>query len=151
MIKRKIKKGKKMKKIKDFRPNMIRMLIFGIVVSLMIKYLLDLEKNEDCKCAVTETSKMLKNLLIALLVLVVLNMMLSFNKTILFVTLSLQIILFVYVTYLYFVYERELKKANCDCSDDIKKTLFKIYLYFRIIIVVLSLLLLSLFLDVSKK
>tara|TARA_A100000164_G_C21575459_1_gene616008 strand:- start:66 stop:521 length:456 start_codon:yes stop_codon:yes gene_type:complete len=151
MIKRKIKKGKKMKKIKDFRPNMIRMLIFGIVVSLMIKYLLDLEKNEDCKCAVTETSKMLKNLLIVLLVLVVLNMMLSFNKTILFVTLSLQIILFVYVAYLYFVYERELKKANCDCSDDIKKTLFKIYLYFRIIIVVLSLLLLSLFLDVSKK
>lgn len=151
MIKRKIKKGKKNKKIKDFRPNMIRMLIFGIVVSLMIKYLLDLEKNEDCKCAVTETSKMLKNLLIALLVLVVLNMMLSFNKTILFVTLSLQIILFVYVAYLYFVYERELKKANCDCSDDIKKTLFKIYLYFRIIIVVLSLLLLSLFLDVSKK
>jgi hypothetical protein len=151
MIKRKIKKGKKMKKIKDFRPNMIRMLIFGIVVSLMIKYLLDLEKNEDCKCAVTETSEMLKNLLIALLVLVVLNMMLSFNKTILFVTLSLQIILFVYVAYLYFVYERELKKANCDCSDDIKKTLFKIYLYFRIIIVVLSLLLLSLFLDVSKK
>ena len=142
---------KTMKTMKNFKPNIIRLFIFGIVISLMIKYLLDLEKNEDCKCAVTETSKMLKKLLVVLLVLVVFNMMLSYNKTILLVTLSLQLILFVYVTYLYFVYERELKKANCECSDDIKRTLFKIYLYFRIILVVLSLLLLSLFLDVSKK
>ena len=131
------------KKVKNAKPkNMPRpkklglgRLVSIVLIGLMLKYLIDLEK-ESCECALTENRKNLKILLIMWLVVVVLNIVTNAMPLIL-----LQMVIFICIIYVFFKYENELK-VKCECSDATIKNIFKYFIYFKLVLIVLMVLLL---------
>jgi|TARA_B110000211_G_scaffold234427_1_gene304024 magnesium-transporting ATPase (P-type) len=115
--------------------NLISLIIPLAIYGGMYKYLDDLEKNKECKCSENEKRKLLKNLVITTLsVMVVFNILpyilTGFLLNNLVVILGLlSIVLFIYLCYTFIKYETFLYKNDCKCSEDIKKTIFRYYLY----------------------
>ena len=121
----------------------IAILIYGS----MYKYLDDLEKNKDCKCSENNKRGLLKKLVIlSLVVSIVINLLpiIIKNGALLqnlgsilgFVSFGL----FVYSCYTFFKYEKFLYKNDCKCSEDIKKTVYRYYLYMVIVLYTLAIL-----------
>ena len=123
--------------------NLIPLIIYGS----MIKYIVDLENSKLCPCSNTKNRTMLKKTLIGWIIVSLGFMLLSlfFNKkySSIFNKLGLlsvivSLILFIYFSILFFKYENEMYKSNCDCSVDIKKTIFKYYIYSIYVIIFLQ-------------
>jgi len=120
--------------------------IFSIVIfGLMLKYLMDLEKKETCECSLTNTRKKLKLVLMIWLVLVLINMV-----TKLLTLKVLQVVSFICIIILYLIYENELKKSKCECSNDIRKTIFKYYIYIRLVVLLSVIVFFVLYKDFNK-
>ena len=109
--------------------NRYRIYFSIIIFGVMLKYLMDLERKETCECSLTNTRKKLKLVLIIWLVLVFINMV-----TKLLTLKVLQVVSFICIIILYLIYENELKKSKCECSNDIRKTIFKYYIYIRLLV-----------------
>tara|TARA_B100000401_G_C52754436_1_gene694937 strand:+ start:505 stop:930 length:426 start_codon:yes stop_codon:yes gene_type:complete len=122
------------------------LVIFSIVIfGLMLKYLMDLEKKESCECSLTNTRKKLKLVLMIWLVLVFVNMV-----TKLLTLKVIQVVSFICIIILYMIYENELKKSKCECSDDVRKTLFKYYIYIRLFVLLSVIVFFVLYKDFNK-
>ena len=113
---------------------LISFLIPIIFMSLMLQYLAELEKKE-CECAITEDrvllSDLIKYYLLAILISTVLsmgtNVIVIFLKNILGLVI---VFLFLYLSVVFFRYNKDLKEVACECSQNDAKTAFKYYLYF---------------------
>ena len=123
------------------------MLIPVIIYGGMIKYIVDLENSQLCPCSSTKNRNELKNLLIGWICLLLLSFLFQLfikNKgtksQILNILSILSIILFIYFSIIFFKYESEMYKAKCECSEDIKRTVFKYYLYSIYVIFILQIL-----------
>ena len=116
--------------------------LMAIVISLipilmygsMLKYIFDLEKNKSCECSNTENRETLKKLIIGWIGITIVLNLLPFlfgnNGDSLRLLLSLVSFgLFVYLSITFYKYEKELYISKCDCSKDIKRTVFRYYLY----------------------
>lgn len=122
----------------------ISFLIPIIFMSLMLQYLYDLEKSE-CACAINDDRVLLADLIryylfciLASLVLSLSNMVfLKFLKNVLGLVI---LVLFIYLSIVFFRYNNKLTEVACKCSQDDKKTAFKYYLYFYYFSLVLSIL-----------
>ena len=103
-------------------------------MSLMLQYLYDLEKNE-CECAINDDRLLLADLIKYYLFCILLSLVLSlsdivflrFIKNVLGLVI---LVLFIYLSIVFFRYNGKLKEVACECSQDDKKTAFKYYLYF---------------------
>jgi len=123
------------------------MLIPVIIYGGMIKYIVDLENSQLCPCSSTKNRSDLKNLLIGwicLLLLSYLAQMFIKNKgtklQLLNILSILSVVVFIYFSIIFFKYEGEMYKAKCECSEDIKRTVFKYYLYSIYVILILQIL-----------
>lgn len=123
------------------------MLIPVIIYGGMIKYIVDLEKSQLCPCSSTKNRTDLKNLLITWICLLLgslLSQILIKNKKMKTQLLNiigiLSLVVFVYFTIIFFKYESEMYKSKCECAEDIKRTVFKYYLYAIYVILVLQIL-----------
>ena len=52
----------------------------------------------------------------------------------------LSVVVFIYFSIIFFKYESQMYKAKCECSEDIKRTVFKYYSYSIYVILVLQVL-----------
>lgn len=123
---------KNSKNISELIPLLIPFAFYGA----MYKYLYDLEKNKACECSNTDNRKLLKKLVITWVVLTfIMNILPFFLKSekiinkgqIILILLSLS--LFIYLSVTFVKYEKEINAKDCKCSEDIKRTLFRYYLY----------------------
>lgn len=124
-----------------------------IVYGLMLKYITDIEKKEGCECAVNNDLKLIKKLLTAWFinngVLLVLSFYNDEVSTIAKLLLLLaQVGIFIYVSIVFFRYNNKLNNSNCKCSKDIRKSMFKYYLYFTYAVILVQLLLRSMLYNV---
>jgi len=105
-----------------------------IFMSLMLQHLYDLKETE-CECAINDDRILLADLikyyLFCILVSLVLSLseivFLKFIKNVLGLVI---LVLFIYLSIVFFRYNAKLTEIACDCSQDDKKTAFKYYLYF---------------------
>ena len=123
------------------------MLIPVIIYGGMIKYIVDLEKSQLCPWKNKKNRTDLKNLLITWICLLLgslLSQILIKNKKMKTQLLNiigiLSLVVFVYFTIIFFKYESEMYKSKCECAEDIKRTVFKYYLYAIYVILVLQIL-----------
>lgn len=123
------------------------MLIPVIIYGGMIKYIVDLEKSKSCECSATKNRTDLKNLLIAWIVLLLCSLVTqgliadkNIKSQLLLIISIISVLVFIYFSIIFFKYESEMYKAKCVCSEDIKKTVFKYYLYSIYVILVIQLL-----------
>jgi uncharacterized protein YacL len=105
-----------------------------IFMSLMLQYLKNIEK-EDCECAVNDDRTLLVDLIKYYLFCILLSLVLSLSNIVFlrFIknVLGLVIlVLFIYLSIVFFRYNNKLTEVACKCSQDEKKTAFKYYLYF---------------------
>ena len=123
-------------------PLLIPIAIYGA----MYKYLDDLEKNRECKCSENENRTLLKKLVISTLsVMVIFNVLpVLFSGTFLNnlgpLLALLSIGLFIYLCVTFIKYEKFLYGKDCKCAEDIKRTVFRYYLYTGIVLYVLIIL-----------
>ena len=113
----------------------------------MIKYIVDLENSKLCPCSATKNRESLKKLLIISLCLslgmLLLSVLLKDKNMLANLSGSLAILsigLFIFITVIFFRYEGEMYKAKCDCSDDIKRTIFRYYLYTVYVLIMIQIL-----------
>jgi len=138
-------KGKRKSGLMDLS-NLLPLLIPVTIYGIMYKYLDDLEKNKECKCSENENRTLLKKLVISTLsVIVVFNILPYILKGSLlnnlgFILGLVSIGLFIYLSYTFINYEKFLYSKDCKCSEDIKKTIFRYYLYMGIVLYVLVIL-----------
>ena len=126
--------------------NLLPLLIPIAIYGIMYKYLDDLEKNKECKCSENENRTLLKKLVISTLsVIVVFNILPYILKGTLLNSLGsilalVSIVVFIYLCYTFIKYEKFLYSKDCKCSEDIKKTVFRYYLYMGIVLYALVIL-----------
>ena len=118
-----------------------------IIYGGMIKYIIDLENSQLCPCSSTKNRTDLKNLLIMWVCLLLGSLLLqvlvkdkNMKAQLLNVIGILSVVVFIYFSIIFFKYESEMYKAKCECSEDIKRTVFKYYLYSIYVILVLQVL-----------
>ena len=118
-----------------------------IIYGGMIKYIIDLENSQLCPCSSTKNRTDLKNLLIMWICLLLGSLLLqvlvkdkNMKAQLLNVIGILSVVVFIYFSIIFFKYESEMYKAKCECSEDIKRTVFKYYLYSIYVILVLQVL-----------
>ncbi len=114
--------------------NLISFLIPIIFMSLMLQYLQDLEK-KNCECSITDDRLLLTELIKYYLLIILISSILSLGNNVLFIFLKnlvgLSVIfLFLYLSIIFFRYNKNLREIACDCAQDRKKTAFQYYLYF---------------------
>lgn len=131
----------------------IFMLVPIIIYGGMIKYIMDLEKTQVCPCSATKNRTDLKNLLITWIGLLVGSLVIQTlikNKNMKAQLLALisivSFVVFIYFSIVFFRYEREMYNAKCECAEDIKRTIFKYYLYAIYVILVIQILFMIFFL-----
>jgi hypothetical protein len=115
-------------------------MIFGF----MLQYLYNLDKS-DCKCAINNNQELLKKTILIWLGINVVNLVFSlFNNTVVnFVRILLSFVnvgVFVYLTSVFFNYNKELNKNSCKCAENTRKTVFKYYLYLTYLMIAVNLL-----------
>ena len=126
--------------------NLLPLLIPIAIYGIMYKYLDDLEKNKECKCSENENRALLKKLVISTLsVMVLFNLLPFLFKGVFLNNLGpllalLSIGLFIYLCVIFIKYEKFLYSKDCKCSEDIKKTVFRYYLYMGIVLYALVIL-----------
>ena len=113
-------------------------------MSLMLQYLYDLEQ-ADCECAINDDRVLLADLIKYYLFCIMASLILSlsnivFLKFIKNVLGLVILVLFIYLSIVFFRYNKKLTEVACKCSQDDKKTAFKYYLYFYYFSLVLSIL-----------
>ena len=141
-------KGKKQMVKPGVRNNKMKfnvgILVPIVIYCMMIKYIVDLEKNKQCECSATSNRTKLKKLLGMWMVLIftciLLQRFTTNNVRLELILLTISLFVFFYFTFVFFKYESEMYKAKCECSDDIKKEIFKYYLYIKYAILALTLL-----------
>tara|TARA_Y100000389_G_scaffold85451_2_gene82188 strand:+ start:6070 stop:6546 length:477 start_codon:yes stop_codon:yes gene_type:complete len=123
------------------------MLIPLIIYGGMIKYIVDLEKSQLCPCSATKNRTDLKKLLVTWICLLLgslLSQVIIKDKKIKAQLLNVigisSVVVFIYFSIIFFKYEGEMYKSKCECSEDIKRTVFKYYLYSIYVILVLQIL-----------
>ena len=123
------------------------LLVPVIIYGGMIKYIVDLENSQLCPCSATKNRTDLKNLLIMWVCLLLGSLLLqvvvkdkNMKAQLLNVIGILSVVVFIYFSIIFFKYESEMYKAKCECSEDIKRTVFKYYLYSIYVILVLQVL-----------
>jgi len=114
--------------------NIIRFLVPIIFFSLILKYIYNLEKKK-CECAINDDRVLLADLikyyLFALLISFILSLMNNVYYLFIYNLLGLLILLlYVYISVVFFRYNKTLKEVSCECSQDDIKTAFKYYLYY---------------------
>ena len=105
-----------------------------IFMSLMLQYLYDLEKN-DCRCSIDDYRKLLSDLIRYYLFCILISLVLSLSDIVFIKFLKnvlglVILLLFIYLSIVFFRYNSKLNEIACKCSQDDKKTAFKYYLYF---------------------
>ena len=136
------KNSKNQLQLERLLPLLVPIAIYGA----MYKYLDDLEKNKECKCSENENRTLLKKLVVSTLsVMVLFNLLPFLFKGVFLNNLGpllalLSIGLFIYLCVTFIKYEKFLYSKDCKCSEDIKKTVFRYYLYTGIVLYVLIIL-----------
>ena len=133
---------KQNKDISELWPLIIPFAIYGA----MYKYLDDLEKNKSCECSNTNNRGLLKQLVVAWISVTLLFNLLPFvlkgknlnniSNLILLVSIGL----FICLSVVFVRYERQLLEKKCKCSEDIKRTVFRYYLYMGWAVYILTIL-----------
>tara|TARA_Y100001970_G_scaffold292480_1_gene433929 strand:- start:451 stop:912 length:462 start_codon:yes stop_codon:yes gene_type:complete len=105
-----------------------------IFMSLMLQYLYDLEKTE-CECAINDDRILLADLIKYYLFCILMSLILSLSNIVFFRFIKnvlglVIVVLFIYLSVVFFRYNAKLTEIACECSQDDKKTAFKYYLYF---------------------
>jgi len=113
---------------------LISFLIPIIFMALMLQYLYTLEKNE-CDCAITNDRVLLSDLIKYYLIALLVSSILSMGNNVMFIFLKnviglVIVFLFLYLSIVFFRYNKDLKEVACECSQTDTKTAFKYYLYF---------------------
>ena len=125
------RKNSKNTDLSQLLPLLIPLTLYG----MMFKYLDDLEKNKACECSNTKNRKLLKQLIVAWAGVTIVFNLLPFvmkgnNLNYLGLLLALTSIgIFIGLSVIFVKYERQLYAKDCKCSEDIKKTIFRYYLY----------------------
>lgn len=120
------------------RNNLTKIIAFSIpliLLSLMLQYIYDLEKN-NCECSISDDRILLGELIKYYMggVLVILILSLTNNVTALFIKNVLALVnllVFGYLSLIFFRYNSKLTEIACECAVDNRRTAFKYYLYFH--------------------
>jgi|AACY02.3.fsa_nt_gi hypothetical protein len=115
-------------------PGVIRSLIPIFFFSLLLQYLHDLQE-KDCACSLTKDRELLDNTVktYLLLIIVVILLSLSTNVTVMMIKnflIFINLLLFLYISVIFFRYNSNLTEILCKCSVDDRRSAFKYYLYF---------------------
>tara|TARA_B100001093_G_C25928342_1_gene635790 strand:+ start:41 stop:508 length:468 start_codon:yes stop_codon:yes gene_type:complete len=115
-------------------PGIIRSLIPIFFFSLLLQYLHDLQE-KDCACSLTKDRELLDNTVktYLLLIIVVILLSLSTNVTVMMIKnflIFINLLLFLYISVIFFRYNSNLTEILCKCSVDDRRSAFKYYLYF---------------------
>ena len=123
------------------------MIIPVVIYGGMIKYIVDLEHSQLCPCSETKNRRDLKKLLIMWIGLLLGSLALQvvikdkkMREQLINVIGVVSVVVFIYFSIIFFKYESEMYKAKCECSEDIKRTVFKYYLYSIYVILILQIL-----------
>ena len=115
-------------------PGVIRSLIQIFFFSLLLQYLHDLQE-KDCACSLTKDRELLDNTVktYLLLLIVIILLSLSTNVTVMMIKnflVFINLLLFLYISVIFFRYNSNLTEILCKCSVDDRRSTFKYYLYF---------------------
>ena len=109
------------------------------VSGILLKYILDLEKKENCECSQNNKKEFIKYFLMTSLAfsfISLLRILLGFKITNVFYRLFVslfQLAALVNVVVM-FLYTRELKQKDCKCSEDWKRVFMSRYSTFFVVI-----------------
>ena len=115
-------------------PGVIGLLIQIFLFSLLLQYLFDLQE-KDCACSLTKDRQLLDNTVktYLLLLIVIILLSLSSNVTLMIIKnflVFINLLLFLYISVIFFRYNSNLTEILCKCSVDDRRSAFKYYLYF---------------------
>jgi len=115
-------------------PGIIRSLIPIFFFSLLLQYLHDLQE-KDCACSLTKDRELLDNTVktYLLFLIVIILLSLSTNVTVMMIKnflIFINLLLFLYISVIFFRYNSNLTEILCKCSVDDRRSAFKYYLYF---------------------
>lgn len=110
-------------------------LIPFLIYGGMLKYLYDIESNAKCSCVLNDYTLKLKNLITYWFVVSLLSLCLmicdvnTLKSLQMFMGLvSLGIV--IYTIYVFYKFEYKLIESKCKCAEDYRKTIFKYYMLF---------------------
>ena len=130
----------------DLVSQLLTLIIPVLIYGSMYKYLTDLENNRSCDCSDTENRDLLKKLVVGWIsVTVVFNLLPFLLKgdnlnSIANLLVLASIGLFISLSVIFVKYEKQLLEKKCKCSEDIKRTVFRYYLYMGWAIYILTIL-----------
>lgn len=115
-------------------PGVIRSLIPIFFFSLLLQYLHDLQE-KDCACSLTKDRELLDNTVKTYLLLIIVVILLSLSTNVIVMMIKnflifINLLLFLYISVIFFRYNSNLTEILCKCSVDDRRSAFKYYLYF---------------------
>lgn len=115
-------------------PKLIASVVFAIAIgfhSVLLKYIMELEKKPECACSKEWSRDFIKYYLVASIVFLVFNLLrvilgLKNNALTLTVSTVMQLLGLVNLFVMFF-YTQKLKNTNCECSADWRRTFMNVY------------------------